>query len=290
MRRYRSPARSAPTFSRVQYIRSMTWSWTSTRSHVEGQAIRGHLTLYAMTFPVASQPSANSEPPKGTGPYWFVSSDWNGNVRLERNLDPGGKSRPRCRPLPGSGMHSDTDALTALETHEVDCVATRSTTGALLRQLSDRATIDYSTLTWERPAPDLSHSMHGRSGGARGADVRHRPILAGQQRLPGPGAGERGADRSRGSFLYEPQSTQFNYSPERALADTPHRRGLAGYQRRRHTRPHQRTACGRIWASRSPPMTSRAPSSAPRRSQAIAQQLGRIGLKVTYRTVSKYAA
>ena len=271
----------SPYFSRIQYIRSMTVVDEHTLQ-VEGQDC-GYLTLYAMTFPVASQLSVNSELPKGTGPYWFVSSDWNGNVRLERNPI-WWKKQASLQAIAGVRYDSDTDALTALETHEVDCVATRSTTGALLRQLSDRVTIDYSTLTWECLVPNLSHSILGDQAVREALMYAiDRSSLANNTYLGL--AQESEVPIIPGSFLYEPQSTQFNYSPERALQILYD----AGWQDTNGDGILDRIKDG-LWEDLGFEITTYDEPGSSIRSEAleaIAQQLGRIGFKVTYRTVSK---
>ena len=51
------------------------------------------------------------------------------------------------------------DALTALAMGEADVLATRDSAGALSRQLSDRTTLDYATVTWECMVPNLHNSI-----------------------------------------------------------------------------------------------------------------------------------
>lgn len=271
----------SPYFSRIQYIRSMTVVDEHTLQ-VEGQDC-GYLTLYAMTFPVASQLSVNSELPKGTGPYWFVSSDWNGNVRLERNPI-WWKKQASLQAVAGVRYDSETDALTALETHDVDCVATRSATGALLRQLNNRATIDYSTLTWECLVPNLSHSILGDQAVREALMYAiDRSSLANNTYLGL--AQESEVPVIPGSFLYEPQSTRFNYSPERALQILYD----AGWQDTNGDGILDRIKDG-LWEDLGFEITTYDEPGSSIRSEAlvaIGQQLGRIGFKVTYKTISK---
>lgn len=271
----------SPYFARIQYIRSMTVVDDYTLV-VEGQDC-GYLTLYAMTFPVASQLSINAELPKGTGPYWFTSTDANGNVRLERNPI-WWKKQANLQAIAGVRYDSETDALTALEMNEVDCVATRSTTGALFRQLSDRSTIDYSTLTWECLVPNLSHSILGDLS-VREAIMYaiDRTSLANNTYLGL--AQESEAPVIPGSFLYEPQSTQYNYSPEKALQILYD----AGWQDTNGDGILDRVKDD-LWEDLSFEITTYdEPGSAIRSEalEAIAQQLNRIGFHVTVKTVTK---
>ena len=271
----------SPYFARIQYIRSMTVVDEHTLQ-VEGQDC-GYLTLYAMTFPVASQLSVSSELPRGTGPYWFVATDANGNVRLERNPI-WWKKQAGLQAVAGVRYDTDAEALTALETHEVDCVATRSSTGALYRQLNDLSTIDYSTLTWECLVPNLSHSILGDEA------VRKAILFAIDRSSLAANAYLGLAQESEvpvipGSFLYEPQSTQYNYNPERALQILYE----AGWQDTNGDGVLDRIKDG-LWEDLAFEITTYDEPGSSIRSEAleaVCQQLNRIGFHATCKTVSK---
>ena len=113
--------------------------------------------------------------------------------------------------------YNDTgEALEALQTGEVDAVPTRSQSAALSRLLSDRVSMDYSTLTYEMLIPNLTNEIF--------ADVRTRQaimyaidISTIAQNIYMNMVMEAEVPVITGSWLYEPQSAVYYYSMERAL-------------------------------------------------------------------------
>jgi len=174
----------------------------------------GYMTLYAMTFPVVQRYSISSELPRGTGPYWYIRYDSYTMPRLERN-PLWWKRQPYIGSINCVRYDETSDALTAISMGEIDVMATRGAAGALSRQLSDRMTLDYSTVTWECLVPNLEHSILSdltvRKAIMYAID---RTTLADNIYLGM--AQESEVPVHPGSWLHETQSTQYDYSPERA--------------------------------------------------------------------------
>ncbi len=202
----------SPYADRVNYIQEINVIDDHTLSVVGNGT--GYMTLYAMTFPVVQRYSLDSELPRGTGPYWYIKYDSYTMLRLERN-PLWWKRQPHIGSINCIRYDTTTDAITALSKKEIDVMATREGSGALSRQLSDRTTLDYSTVTWECLVPNLQHSIMGD------LEVRKaimyaidRTTLADTTYLGM--AQESEVPIHPGSWLHETQSTQYNYSPERA--------------------------------------------------------------------------
>ena len=200
-------------YDRVKYL--------TTVEAMDEQTVRvkceryGYMTLYAMTFPIVSRYSIESEYPVGTGPFAYIDYNAWGLLRLEVNAlwwkQPPAFSVIECK------RYNDTsDALEAIATGEIQMIATRSNTAALSRQLSDRVTMDYATLTWECLIPDTRSSIL--------SDVKvRRALMYAIDRSSLAGTVYHGLVQESevpvapGSWLYETQSAVYNYSPERAL-------------------------------------------------------------------------
>ena len=202
----------SPYADRVKYIREMNVLDERTLQ-VTGNGM-GYMVLYAMTFPVVQRFSLNSLMPRGTGPYWYIRYDSFSMLRLERN-PLWWKRQPEISSINCLRYNETADALTALAIGEVDIVATRESAGALSRQLSDRTTLDYATVTWECMVPNLHSSILSELTVRKAIMYAiDRTTLADTVYLGM--AQESEVPVIPGSWLYETQSTQFNYNPERA--------------------------------------------------------------------------
>ena len=175
---------------------------------------KSFLTMYAMTFPVLQHDSLTMNLPTGTGPYWYMYSDteW---VQIDAN--PYWWKRAPVVDTVYVFRYDDTaSALRALSTGEVDAVPTRSQTAALGRLLSDRMSVDYSTLTYEMLVPNIRSELF--------KDVRTRKALmyaidvsTVAQNIYMGMVMKSEVPVITGSWLYEPQSAIDYHSMERAL-------------------------------------------------------------------------
>jgi len=206
-------SQTSPYYTRVRYINDMQAVDDLTVRVMPGSY--GYMTLYAMTFPVVQRNSLDAQYPKGTGPYWYVSfNDW-GLLRLEAN-PLWWKRQPEINSVNCKRYNTIADAMEAFTTGQIEMLATRSSSASLSRQLSDRVTMDYTTLTWECLVPDLRGSIL--------SDVRVREALMYAIDRTSLGSTvylgmvqESEVPVIPGSWLYETQSARYNYSPERAL-------------------------------------------------------------------------
>jgi len=202
----------SPYADRVKYIREMI-ALDEHTLQVTGNGV-AYMVLYAMTFPVVQRFSLNSMMPRGTGPYWYIRYDSFSMLRLERNPI-WWKRQPAIGSINCLRYDETADALTALAMGEADVLATRDSAGALSRQLSDRTTLDYATVTWECMVPNLHDSILSELAVRRAIMYAvDRTTLADTVYLGM--AQESEVPVAPGSWLYETQSTQFNYNPERA--------------------------------------------------------------------------
>ncbi|MBO4886576.1 MAG: peptide ABC transporter substrate-binding protein [Clostridia bacterium] len=204
---------TSPYYARVRYINDMQAADSLTVKVSPGSF--GYMTLYAMTFPVVQRSSLNAQYPKGTGPYWYVSYNSWGLLRLESN-PLWWKRQPEIASVVCKRYDEVSEAMEAFETGEIDMFSTRSSNASLSRQLSDRATMDYTTLTWECLVPDLSASPLSDLA------VRQALMYAIDRTSLGSTVYLGMVQESEvpvipGSWLYETQSARYNYSPERAL-------------------------------------------------------------------------
>lgn len=273
----------SPYIDRIAYIKEMS-AIDDRTLHVVGSDV-GYMTLYAMTFPVVQRYSLNSELPRGTGPYWYIYYDSYTALRLERN-PLWWKRQPYIGSINCLRFDETVDAMTAVSTGEIDVMATREAAGALSRQLSDRSTWDYSTVTWECMIPNLENSLISdltvRKAIMYAID---RTTLADTIYLGM--AQESEVPVIPGTWLYETQSTQYNYNPERAyqiLTD-------AGWHDSDGDGILDRVKEG-MWQDLAFTLvTYNEPGIGIRQEAAklIAEQLGRVGIRVTVEVVTRSA-
>ncbi len=272
---------TSPYAERIRYIQEMTAEDDRTLKVVGNGA--GYMVLYAMTFPVVQRYTLDSALPRGTGPYWYIRYDSTAMLRLESN-PLWWKRQPYITSIDCLRYDETSDALTALATGEIDSMATREYSGALSRQLSDRTTLDYATVTWECLVPNLQTSI------LSDLTVRQAIMYAIDRTTLADTVYLGMAQESEvpvipGSWLYETQSTQFNYSPERA------------YQLLTGSGWHDSDGDGILdrvkdgmWEDLHIKLvTYNEPGIGIREEAAklIAEQLGRIGMRVTVVTTSK---
>ncbi len=272
---------TSPYYARVRYINDMQATDDLTVKVVPGQF--GYMTLYAMTFPVVQRYSLNAQYPKGTGPFWFVSFNNWGLLRLEAN-PLWWKRQPEITAVDCKRYNDIGDAMQAITTGEIDMLATRSSTAALSRQMSDRTTMDYTTLTWECLVPDLRSSVL--------SDIRVRKALMYAIDRTSLGSTvylgmvqESEVPVIPGSWLYETQSARYNYSPERALQLLYD----AGWSDSNDDGVLDRVNEG-LWEDLEFTLLTYDEPTTSSRSKAaalIATQLGRIGVRVNVKTTSR---
>ncbi|MBQ3078765.1 MAG: hypothetical protein IJC48_02030 [Clostridia bacterium] len=202
----------SPYYSRCQYIKSMEVTDLYTLK-VTGK-YESLLTLYAMTFPVLQRNSVTWETAVGTGPYWYMNYelDW---LRVDANPY-WWKKAPVIQSIYGYRYNETGDALKALSTGEIDAMATRSQSAALGRLLSDRTSVDYTTLTYEMLIPNIDTVQF--------ASVKTRQALMYAIDITGIASNiymdmvtEAEVPVVPGSWLYEPQSAVYFESKERAM-------------------------------------------------------------------------
>ena len=272
---------TSPYADRVKYIREMV-ALDERTLQVTGNGT-GYMTLYAMTFPVVQRFSLHQSLPRGTGPYWYIRYDSFSMLRLERN-PLWWKRQPNIGSINCLRYNETADALTALAMGEADAVATRDSAGALSRQLSDRATLDYATVTWECMVPNLHHSILSE------ITVREAIMYAIDRTTLADTVYLGMAQESEvpvvpGSWLYETQSTQFNYNPEKA------------YQMLTSSGWHDSDGDGILdrikdgmWEDLQITLVTYNEPGVTIRQEAcklIAEQLGRIGMRVNLETTTK---
>ncbi len=176
----------------------------------------GYITLYAMNFPVVQSSTLNDPLPRGTGPFWYTRYDTDSAVRIEAN-PLWWQQQPTVASVAFRHYAEIGDALEGLQTGEVDMLATRSTDAALLRRLSNLTALDYGTTTYEMLVPNLSEDSPMSELNVRRAVMYavDRATLASNAYLEMAVQSE--VPVLPGTWLYESQSAQFYYSPERAL-------------------------------------------------------------------------
>lgn len=174
------------------------------------------MLLYAMNFPVMQYETLYDEFPRGTGPYWYIQYDEEGTVRLEAN-PLWWKQQPEVRSILLKRYYDVGDAIQAIRTRDVDMLSTKSTKASLIRKLSDLASIDYPTLTYELLIPNLGNSSVMSDINVRKAVMYaiDRSIIASNGYLDMAIQCE--VPIVPTSWLYESQSAVYYYSPERAL-------------------------------------------------------------------------
>ena len=200
-----------PYYSRCSYIAKMdvvdAYTLEVTGTH------DSYLTMYALTFPVLQSSTLTWDMPLGTGAYWYMykDADW-----LQIDANPyWWKKAATVDSITVFRYNETGDALKALGTGEVDAVITRSQTAALGRLLNDRISVDYTTLTYEMLIPntqdDRFNDVRTRQAIMYAIDVS---VIAENIYMDMVTKSE--VPVIAGSWLYEPQSTTYFHSPERA--------------------------------------------------------------------------
>ena len=205
-----------PYYSRLQMIESMESSDSDIYA-VQVQAKNTSLmTLYAMNFPVVQYETLGDELPRGTGPYWYIQHDEEGNVRLEAN-PLWWKQQPEVKSILLKRYYNPGDAIEAVRTNEVEMLSTKSTKASLSRKLSGMTSIDYPTLTYEMLIPNLGEEHLTSDVSVRQAIMFaiDRSVVASSGYLDMAIQCE--VPLAPTSWLYESQSAIYYYSPERAL-------------------------------------------------------------------------
>lgn len=176
----------------------------------------GYITLYAMNFPVVQASTIYDDMPRGTGPYWYVRYDMDSAVRIEANplwwQQPPTIGSITFRRFADSG-----EAIEGIQTNQVEMLSTRSSNAAICRKLSDLTAMDYGTLTYELMVPNLNADSVMSNVKVRQAVMYaiDRSMIASNAYLDMAVQSE--VPVLPGTWLYESQSAQYYYSPERAL-------------------------------------------------------------------------
>lgn len=176
----------------------------------------GMMTLYAMNFPVVQSSTVYDDMPRGTGPYWYVSYYLDNAVRIE--LNPlWWQQTPTVASVTFCHFNSSAEAIEGLQTGQVDMLATRSSSAALCRKLSNLTSMDYGTSTYEMLVPNLSEDSCMSDLNVRRAVMYaiDRSVLSSNAYLDMVIQSE--VPILPGTWLYESQSARYYYSPERAL-------------------------------------------------------------------------
>lgn len=176
----------------------------------------GIVTLYGMTFPVMQYSTVLDTVPRGTGPYWFIQYDADGTIRFEANAL-WWKKQPNITSIIAKRFDQTGDALEALQRHQIEMMATRSSKAAINRKLADLTSMDYATLTYEMMVPNLSKNSIMSDLNVRQAVMYaiDRANIASSAYVDMAVQCE--VPIQPGSWLYESQSAVYYYSPERAL-------------------------------------------------------------------------
>ena len=176
----------------------------------------GYMTLYAMTFPVVHASTLDDDMPRGTGPFWYVSYEIDNAVRIEANAL-WWKQQPTVSSITFRRYEKIGDAIEGLQTRQVEMLATQSSTAALCRKLANLTSMDFGTATFEMMVPNISSESVMSDVNVRRAVMYaiDRSVLAGNAYLDMAIQSE--VPVLPGTWLYESQSAQYYYSPERAL-------------------------------------------------------------------------
>lgn len=203
-----------PYYARLQMIESMEAPDVSVLSVTAKTT--SLMTLYAMTFPVMQYETLYDELPRGTGPYWYIQYDEEGNVRLEAN-PLWWKQQPEVRSILLKRYYNPGDAIEAIRTNQIDMLSTKSTKASLSRRLSGLTSMDYPTLTYEALIPNLSEGKLTADLNVRQAIMYavDRSVVASNGYLDMAIQCE--VPVAPNCWLYESQSAIYYYSPERAL-------------------------------------------------------------------------
>jgi peptide/nickel transport system substrate-binding protein len=243
----------------------------------------GYMTLYAMTFPVVSAASVADDMPMGTGPYWYIQYSVNNSLRIESNPFWWRRASGDVQSLVAIFYSSTKSALSALETGDIDTICTESSAASIARNLNDRMAVDYSTQTYECIVPNLNRQILS-SLAVRQAIMYAIDRTAVSETVYAGLVQESEVPVLPGTWLYDAQSTKFNYSPERALQllyddgwSDPDGDGVL-----------QKELDGSIVKLELTLMTYDRGTTSTRSdaAKAIAEELGKVGFSVTVETVS----
>lgn len=176
----------------------------------------GYMTLYALTFPIVQASTVDDDMPRGTGPYWYVSYEVDNAVRIEANAL-WWKQQPTIGSVTFRRYAQIGDALEGLQTKQVEMLSTQSSTAALSRRLANLTSMDYGTITFEMLVPNIGSESVMSDVNLRRAVMYaiDRSVLASNAYLDMAIQSE--VPVLPGTWLYESQSAQYYYSPERAL-------------------------------------------------------------------------
>ncbi len=176
----------------------------------------GMITLYAMTFPVVQSSTLYDDMPRGTGPYWYVSYAIDSAVRIESN-PLWWKQQATIGSITFRYYTDSGDAIEGLQTGQVDMLATRNSSAALCKKLANLTSMDYGTTTYEMLVPNLDSDSPMSDVLVRQAVMYaiDRSIIADNAYLDMVTQSE--VPILPGTWLYESQSAQYYYSPERAV-------------------------------------------------------------------------
>lgn len=204
-----------PYTSRIKQLISNLKAMDDRTVAVEAK-YEGYITLYAMNFPVVQSSTIYDDMPRGTGPYWYVRYDIDSAVRIEAN-PLWWQQPPTMNSITFRRYESSGDAIQGLQTNGVEMLSTRSGSAAICRKLSDLTSMDYPLWTYELMVPNLSAKSVMSNVKVRQAVMYaiDRATIASNAYLDMATQSE--VPIMPGTWLYESQSAQYYYSPERAL-------------------------------------------------------------------------
>ena len=204
-----------PYTSRIKQLISNLKAMDDRTVAVEAK-YEGYITLYAMNFPVVQSSTIYDDMPRGTGPYWYVRYDIDSAVRIEAN-PLWWQQPPTMNSITFRRYESSGDAIQGLQTNGVEMLSTRSSSAAICRKLSDLTSMDYPLWTYELMVPNLSAKSVMSNVKVRQAVMYaiDRATIASNAYLDMATQSE--VPIMPGTWLYESQSAQYYYSPERAL-------------------------------------------------------------------------
>ncbi len=178
---------------------------------------KGYMTLYAMTFPIVQRNSIHADIPLGTGPYLISQYSPGNAIRLEKSPVWWRRTGGAVQSIVGVFFRDNKSVIAAMETGEIDTLASEYPTASLGRNLADRSTKDFSTLTYECIVPNLRNPIL--------ADINVRQALMYAinrselaQTVYTSMVQESEVPVVPGTWLYEKQAARYRYNPEHALA------------------------------------------------------------------------
>ena len=209
-------ANTNPYYARLQMIKSVEMDAEDLYTVVVEGKTSSWLTLYAMNFPVMQYSTVSDNIPMGTGPYWYIQQGEDGTIRLEAN-PLWWKQQPAVTSILLKRYTEPGDAIEAIQTRAINMLSTKSPKASFSRRLSDIASIDYPTLTYEMLVPNL-----GDGSIMADVNVRKAVMFAIDRAVVASNAYLDMAIQCEvpilpTCWLYESQSAVYYYSPERAL-------------------------------------------------------------------------